>query len=329
VGIDLDGTSREALQELISWGVSARVFSNASPRSTFHPKAYLFESGRSAVFFVGSNNLTDGGFYTNHELAVRMDFDFPVDRAEFDVQSALLEQAIAGDGGLIKLLDQELLDILVSRDQIPSESQRKRNSRKRRPEPGKYVAPNPFGSVSVQLPPLLSGAAREVDAGTTMQVAAEENVNPGEGRQVYEKSLVWRKTLSRTDALQSSESANPVGGVRLTQAKFEAPEGRRIDQTKYFRELFSDFRWQQEARGHRDQEHAIVPMRLMIDEVDHGVVAFEVSHKPSGEAGQGNYTTILRWGNAAAVVKASKIAGKTFSLFETNSDAAAFTIEID
>lgn len=328
VGIDLDGTSREALQELISWAVNARVFSNASPRSTFHPKAYLFESRRQAALFVGSNNLTEGGFYTNHELAVRMDFDFPDDRVEFDAQSLLLERALAGTGGLIKDLDQELLDVLTSREQIPSESQRRQISRRRRMDTGDNVAPNPFGSVSAPLPPLLSGAARDVDAETTTQVAIEQEVLLRGVRLVYEKSLVWKKVLSRTDALQSGERANPVGGVRLTQAGFEAPEGRRIDQTKYFRELFSDYVWQREIRGHRDQEHAIVPIRLVIDDNDHGVLGFEISHKPSGEAGQGNYTTILRWGKAAAVVKGSNIAGKTLSLFETNSDAAAFTIEI-
>jgi hypothetical protein len=37
-------------------------------------------------------------------------------------------------------------------------------------------------------------------------------------------------------------------------------------------------------------------MRIFIRGQDYGIRNFEISHKPSGEAGQANYTTILRWG---------------------------------
>src|SRR5437773_7913 len=66
-GIDLDGTSEEALQEILRWGVEAYVVKNPNPRNTFHPKIYLFEQPQRAQIFVGSNNLTEGGFFTNYE----------------------------------------------------------------------------------------------------------------------------------------------------------------------------------------------------------------------------------------------------------------------
>ena len=72
VGIDLGGTSQEALEELERWECATFVFHNAISRATFHPKIYLFQGDTSATLFVGSNNLTDGGFYTNYEAATRL-----------------------------------------------------------------------------------------------------------------------------------------------------------------------------------------------------------------------------------------------------------------
>lgn len=83
VGIDLGGTSRDVLEELLRWNCEVFIFHNPIPRATFHPKIYLFESATETTLFVGSNNLTDGGFYTNYEAAVRHDFELPADAAEF------------------------------------------------------------------------------------------------------------------------------------------------------------------------------------------------------------------------------------------------------
>jgi HKD family nuclease len=54
VGIDLGGTSREVLEELLRWNCETFVFHNTIARATFHPKIYLFESSTSATLFVGS-----------------------------------------------------------------------------------------------------------------------------------------------------------------------------------------------------------------------------------------------------------------------------------
>lgn len=122
-----------------------------------------------------------------------------------------------------------------------------------------------------------------------------------------------------------------VGGVRLTQAKFENPIGQRINQTSYFRNLFADYHWENETGRHRgsSQEHAFVPMRLVIDGMDYGIHNFEISHKPSGEAGLGNYTTILRWGRIFnPIIQEKNLSGKGLSLYETYDNGADFTINI-
>ncbi len=84
IGIDIGGTSREVLEELLRWNCETFVFHNTIARATFHPKVYLFETATSATIFIGSNNLTDGGFYTNYEAATRYDFDLPADAVEYE-----------------------------------------------------------------------------------------------------------------------------------------------------------------------------------------------------------------------------------------------------
>lgn len=129
--------------------------------------------------------------------------------------------------------------------------------------------------------------------------------------------------------MQVRAGSHHVGGVRLTQAGFENPSGERIDQTTYFRRLFNDYDWEPEPGGHRDQEHTFVPMRVFIRGVDYGVRNFEISHKPSGEAGQANYTTILRWGrNFNSTIEREELIGAVLSLYEIADANAGFFVDI-
>ena len=72
-----------------------------------------------------------------------------------------------------------------------------------------------------------------------------------------------------------------------------------------------------------------MPMRIIIRGRDNGIRNFEISHKPSREAGQDNYTTILRWGREfTPIVMKEDLAGDVFSLYETSDENAAFLIDI-
>ncbi|UUZ46564.1 hypothetical protein LP420_21750 [Massilia sp. B-10] len=142
--------------------------------------------------------------------------------------------------------------------------------------------------------------------------------------------LVWRKKLPASDALQVQPGSKHVGGVRLTQAKFEIEPGIKIDQTTYFRQLFSGYKWTQETGRHRenDQEHCFVPMRVVIPNRDLGIHTFEITHKPSGEAQQGNYTDSLRWGGLIPTIMAINLTNHVFSLYETPDAGTDFLIVI-
>lgn len=78
-GIDLAGTSKEALQRLLEWRrtfstqVDARIFSTFDNRTIFHPKVYWFDSLPRRVVIVGSANATRGGLIGNFEVSIEID----------------------------------------------------------------------------------------------------------------------------------------------------------------------------------------------------------------------------------------------------------------
>lgn len=127
VGIDHQGTSLEALQDLLNLQqshtkVRIGIFHNASPAATFHPKLYAFLNDSKAQVSIGSSNLTAGGLYTNHELSVLEDYD----RSSADEESALRRilsrwSEWAEDGSLCQPLSQELIDQLAENGVIGGE----------------------------------------------------------------------------------------------------------------------------------------------------------------------------------------------------------------
>jgi hypothetical protein len=342
----MGGTSREVLEELLRWKCETLVFHNANARATFHPKMYLFESESSATLFIGSSNLTDGGLYTNYEAVTRYDFGFPDDNDEFQRLLLPLLEFLEPRGPTTQILNAQLISVLVARGELPSETDVRQARRKaaaaRRPM-SENIPSSPFPPVPTPLPPLLPKSLREEEPkqeATPIVTVAEEveqkvftdqHLAAWPDRATSAKgNLVWRKPLPATDALDVKPGSHPVGGVRLTQARFEDAQGQRIDQTTYFRRLFADYDWEPEGGRHKDQEHTFIAMRIIIRGKDYGIRNFEVSHKPSGESGQDNYTTILRWGSEfTPIVLQENLTGTVLSLFETNEPDADFLIEIE
>ncbi len=69
LGIDQKGTSKEALEEVLSWGVESKIYHTQSV-NIFHPKIYLFENTDIFTLIVGSNNLTTMGLVKNIECSL-------------------------------------------------------------------------------------------------------------------------------------------------------------------------------------------------------------------------------------------------------------------
>ena len=178
VGIDLGGTSREVLEELLRWNCRVFIFHNTIARATFHPKVYLFERSSGATLFVGSNNLTDGGLYTNYEVTTRFDFSFPADTPEYESLLEPLSQLLNPEGGTVRPLDKDLIRQLIARGELLSEAEARRHTGKR--TPGQSTGPvqvpaSPFSAVTVPFAPPLPKELREKDEPSGPTESAPDN----------------------------------------------------------------------------------------------------------------------------------------------------------
>jgi HKD family nuclease len=126
VGVDMGGTTFEglaALLQAVGDNQALIVFHNENP-STFHPKTWLFRNTTEAILISGSGNLTEGGLFTNYEIALAVHLDLS---GEDD--AALLSAAEAaftnweGAAGTALPLNGENLTALRDAGYLPSEEQ--------------------------------------------------------------------------------------------------------------------------------------------------------------------------------------------------------------
>lgn len=74
VGVDLGGTSYEALTNLLQLTDTLNVV-HSEMGQTFHPKIYEFAGDAKGLLVVGSHNLTGGGLWTNFESSTLIPLD--------------------------------------------------------------------------------------------------------------------------------------------------------------------------------------------------------------------------------------------------------------
>jgi hypothetical protein len=152
----MGGTSQEVLHELAQWPVEVFIFKNRKSGVTFHPKLYLIENADSAEIFLGSNNLTDGGLYGNYEGAVCVKYSLPQDSIEYLKAKEQLQKFIEPGAPVGRRLDAPYLEILKSRNEIPSEAQARQRRKAARGLPeGNTTQTEAFGFESTRGPAVL------------------------------------------------------------------------------------------------------------------------------------------------------------------------------
>lgn len=121
LGVDQKGTSKEALEEVLSWGIDSRIY-HTNDFNIFHPKVYLFENEDIFCLIVGSNNLTIPGLIQNVEcsLMIKDIKSNPVLTKFYEYWNGIL------NGTEVNLypISQELIDNLYHDNVISLESQR-------------------------------------------------------------------------------------------------------------------------------------------------------------------------------------------------------------
>lgn len=328
VGVDQLGTSREALEALLEWEVETYVF-YTTQRVIFHPKVYLFSGEESSLAIVGSNNLTQKGLAQNIEGAIQISYN------PNEHENGIIEQIedyyhplLTDESPYLQPLTEELIADLLASGIVKTEAQTRVHYKKTSPTGNPDVQGTPIGELFPSLPlqPL------HPDFRPSRISVQTQEEGPDEEEAVTEefRYVAWRKAnLPRSDVLYAPEGTNPTGGLRLTQAGFRDNDGNRINQTSYFRDtVFSENEWVETGQNPY-REMTTVNFQLFIDGLFKGVFGLEVRHKPSGEAGQNNYTTSISWGTASDAIRENDLRGKDLVMYYPNSEGSPFTISIE
>lgn len=204
VGVDMGGTSQEVLRELATWPVEVFIYKNRRSRVTFHPKLYFIEAADRADLFVGSNNLTDGGLYTNYEGAVHVEYGLPQDKTLLDNAKQELNRFLSPTMPIARKLDAVYLAKLLVHPAIPSEEE----ARKRKAAAGKAVAdiatPTLFGTEDLLGAPALPKEVLDVileEVANQIEVYKKASRRTAKGAK-GEKKIAKINVLARPPSVQ-------------------------------------------------------------------------------------------------------------------------------
>lgn len=274
IGIDNAGSTVEGLDllaEAVAPSGEIWIVHHNNPATTFHPKVYLLENDRSAVAFIGSGNLTEGGLFSNFEMGTEIDFDLAsatdlraVDTLRSELNNHLRASPIAQP--LSPLLRKQMLE----RGDIDTELQA---AQKFRTAIGRRVSePRPplFGTIPIPAPPrpqvfnTPSRTRPRTKAGTKQRA-----VELREETRLSARGFVM--TLQQTDA---GVGQRTKGASRRSPELFIPLAARDADPNFWgWPALFIE---DAARRGKFDRAH--VPFRLGADTINVNMMTWPVKH---------------------------------------------------
>ncbi len=322
IGIDEGGATIEGLHAAVRDFDDALVLFDAAS-GTFHPKMYIIDGEAVSTVIIGSNNMTPGGLFANYEAGTCLELDLTQD-GDAQVHQAVTQyiQRLRDDE-TSRPLTEELIQQLVTdprfdirseaasherdddshdvptRDRGPSIFGRSRHGKKRDPFPlrrRKGTTRPPTADI---------GGGTPVEGGSTAAVVAR-----------------WNKRLTRSDAGRPRAGSQTTAALRFTQARHP------IDQTQWFRHnLFGDEQWQADP-SRAGREMTTTRFDVVINGIPRGTHELQIKHDATREAGQGNFTTDLKWGSLSPVLRSEDLVDKWVTI-EKLSDGALRLIVAD
>ncbi len=179
LGVNLNATSKEALEKLLEHGIESYVV--YSPNNIiYHPKIYAFKGDDTTRAIIGSSNLTESGLFQNIEASVCIDFESDDENGGefladiYDHFNAIINQ----EHPSCQLLTQDVLEILIESNVVLPEAASRARSNKMNKEFGqKETKVNTrllelFGKLKAKRPP--KGFRKTV---VKKELIAEEETN--------------------------------------------------------------------------------------------------------------------------------------------------------
>lgn len=332
VGVDQQGTSKEALEEIKGLNIDAYIFHQLEV-PIFHPKIYLFEGNEETKLIIGSSNLTGTGLFVNVEGSLLIEFENNDQEGASivsDLKTYYQSLFDLTDPNLFKIEDSIITDF-VTKGIVPDEATRRKNYSTK---VAVSIQPSTSGNNSIPrraVATIPSNFSRNPTSTSrpSPNISTSHIPNVPNIQMVGQlpKNLIWHKqSLSQSDAQRVPTGSNPTGNLKLSQASFRI-NNSLIDQTVYFRNnIFTNLNWVATKPNNSSYEEVFCQFDITILNNHIGLHTLKLSHDPTRVAGQGNTPTWLHWGNTLIqILQQNNITGKSFKLLTDGQD---FFIEI-
>jgi hypothetical protein len=153
VGVDINGTSKEALEAILKLKVDTLIFKNNIPNHTFHPKIFVFEYEKMSIVLIGSVNLTEGGLFRNYEAMAKITYDLEKEKGLYEEHMRKLMPFLEPYGITVSPLNQELINLLSKRKDILTEFEM-RTYKSSVSKVRRYLPTSPFGNQKIPSQPM-------------------------------------------------------------------------------------------------------------------------------------------------------------------------------
>ena len=341
VGVDQNGTSKEALEEILNLNINSFIFHQEEP-PIFHPKIYLFEGKEITKLIIGSSNMTGRGLFTNVESSLLLEFD------NEDIEGVNLIKDLKTyysslfdftDPNLFKISDQVITDF-IAKGIVPDEITRIRIYKKREPIVSQEFESNPIQKrITSKIPysfhrkskrtenPIIQNdsSISSIHASISVPSQTIESL-PNDG---IRGKLVWQSGPLTERDLTIPKGSNTHGTGSML---FKKGLMKDKDQRHYFRDdVFSDLPWVSDTNpSTAHYERATTFIKLIIERVDHGSFPFILSHNTKTDSKsylQKNSMTNISWGKAQKLIAKDELIGKSANLYKSLT-TKEYTLEI-
>ncbi len=327
-GIDQKGTSKEALEILLSMKINSFVFYQPS-NTIFHPKIYLFEGEKKSELIIGSSNLTSYGLFSNVEssLLISIDNSVVADRKIIEQLKTYFKGLFDFSDPNLTKLSKKIINDLVKAKLVPTEAERKvayDKIEETKTKESNHIISKIFPKRDIaKIPKEFKGQKKLI---SKVKIAT-----PSIGRSRIAKKgiMIWEsgKLTERDLNIPKGLNTNPTGSMLFKKGKT-----KEIDQRHYFRDtVFSSLKWKLDSKpetSHLERTKAI--FNIVIDGEDSGTYKLTLTHNSRTDTRsyeQKNSMTSISWGAAKSVITNARLIGKSAFLFKTIK-GAEFILEI-
>lgn len=316
-GVDLKGTSKEALDELLALKINSFVFYQPSI-TIFHPKIYLFEGNEKSELIIGSSNLTSQGLFTNVEtsLHVFIDHNSETDKNIIKQLKEYFKGIFDFSDPNLKKLNKKLIANLVKAKIVPTEEERNATQDKEEKSERKETEDIISKIFPKRAIAKIPSEFRSKQKSTTKRVAATATVVGGVSAKGV---LVWEsgKLTERDLNIPKGSNTNPTGSMLFKKGKL-----KDIDQRHYFRDtVFASLIWKRDTKRETSHlERANATFKILIEGKNEGTYNLTITHNTRTDTRsfeQKNSMTQISWGDAKKVIAKDKLIGKSASLLKT------------